>query len=255
MVINGRMPPIDAWQVERMRVTAFPGEAMAAERFSSWWDEIVGFPAEEVQSRPKMGLYQAQGDFEGRRLVLQVLPGRIEWFVAAIMKASDEEFGAPPIGPFPEVVASLAKVVDPWLPKAPPLQRLAFGAILLQPVESRHAGYDRLDDYLHDVEIDPEGSSDLLYQINRPRESTTIGQLSLNRLTKWSVQIARRVFLTMGSDGVETRTLGEESACRLELDINTPADFAESLPADRLTALLEEMIGLGREIAESGDVR
>jgi hypothetical protein len=44
-------------------------------------------------------------------------------------------------------------------------------------------------------------------------------------------------------------------ACRLELDINTAPDFGGVLPADRLEALLKEMVAFGREIAEKGDLR
>ncbi len=107
-----------------------------------------------------------------------------------------------------------------------------------------------------DVVIDPDGSSDLFYQINRPRPSATpIEGLRINRLTKWSVQIAQRLTVTLGPDGVVARTIGEEQACRLELDINTAPTFSGMLPVEHLEQLLREMIDLGREIAQQGDVR
>jgi hypothetical protein len=60
--------------------------------------------------------------------------------------------------------------------------------------------------------------------------------------------------LTIAPGGADTRSLGEETACRLELDINTAADFGE-LPPTSLEVLLGELIALGREIAERGDIR
>jgi hypothetical protein len=251
---NGTMPPIAAWQVASMRVTAFPSEVVPTERLSSWWDDIVGVSPETVVSRPKVGQYQAQGEFEGRRLALQIQPGRIEWSVSPLVKVAEED---PDIlvGPFPDVLASLSKVTVHWIPSAPALTRFAFGVTLVQPVESVRSGYVLIQRYLPKVVVDPDGSSDLFYQINRQRTSTSqIEGLRINRLSKWSVQIARRVTMTLGGDAVATRTLGEEVGCRLELDINTGQDFASALPAERLGALLQELSDLGSEIAQRGDI-
>src|SRR5712691_4605478 len=225
MTTNGNTPPLDAWQVESVRVTAFPRDVLSVEQLS-WWDDVVGYAPETVVSRPKTGQYQAHGDFEGRRLTLQVQPGRIEWSVSPITKAEDEESGLPVIGPFPEVITSLSKVVVPWLPQAPALRRLAVGGILLQPVADTRAGYALVQKYLPRARFDLEGASDFFYQINRPRPSTTgIQGLRINRFMRWSVQVARRMTLTLGGGGAVARTLGEEAACRLELDINTAPDF------------------------------
>jgi hypothetical protein len=254
MTTNGTTPPIDAWQVESMRVTVFPSNVVPIEQ--SWWDQIVGVPAETVTSRAKAGQYQAEGDFEARRLTLQIQPGRIDWSVTPIINAGEEFTSVPVLGPFPDVITSLSKVVSPWLPLAPDVKRLAFGATLLQPVENVRSGYGLIQNYLQRFHPDLEGASDFLYQINRPRPSGThLPGLSINRLMRWSVQVAKRVMLTLGGEGAATRTLGDEAACRLELDINTAPDFPGLLPGYQLALLLQETTDLGREIAEKGDVR
>jgi len=256
MMTNGSLPPVDVWQVETMRVTVFPSEVVTTDP-ASWWDDVVGFPPETVVARPKIGQFQARGDFEGRQLALQIQPGRVEWVVGPLAKAIEEEdSGLTSLGPFPEVLNSLSKVVVPWLPKAPALQRFAFGAILMQPVDSVRAGYTLLQKYLGSVRLDPDSSSDFFYQINRPRPSrTAIAALRLNRLTKWSVQVIRRMTMTIGAEGTTaTRALGEDAACRLELDINTAPDFTGVLPVEQLGALLQELTDLGREIAQRGDI-
>ena len=258
MTTNGNLPAIDVWQVEIMRVTVFPTEVVSTDR-SSWWDDFVGIPPETVIARPKAGQFQARGDFEGRQLGLQIQPGRIEWVVGPIAKALEEaeESFLPSLGPFPEVLNSLSKVVIPWLSEAPPLQRFAFGAVLLQPVDSVRGGYTLLQKYLDpNVRLDPDSSSDFFYQINRPRPSkAAVEGLRLNRLAKWSVQVVRRMTMTIGPAGGATRALGEDAACRLEIDINTAADFTAVLPAERLGTLLQELTDLGREIAQRGDIQ
>lgn len=255
MTTNGTLPQIDAWQAAAMRVTAFPNEVVPPDRLSAWWDDAVGFPPEALVSRPKAGQHQAQGEFEGRRLTLHLQPGRIDWRLNALVnKAVEEEPDLVLLGPFPEAVMSLSKIVAPWLSQAPEIGRLAFGAVLAQPVETVRAGYVLIQKYLPSVRLDPDGSSDFLYQINRFRNTTTrVEQLRVNRLMKWSVQVAQQVIVTLGEGGVATRTVGEEPACRLDLDINTAPDFGV-LPAEQLGAILEELMELGREIAQKGDL-
>jgi hypothetical protein len=61
--------------------------------------------------------------------------------------------------------------------------------------------------------------------------------------------------MTLGPEGGATRAIGQDAACRLELDINTAADFTGVLPAPRLEVLLHELTDLGREIAQRGDIQ
>ncbi len=237
-----------------MRITVFPTEVVTTDPLS-WWNDVVGVPPETVVTRPKISQYKAQGEFEGRRLALVIQPGRIEWSVSPLVTAAEEDPDML-LGPFPDVMASLTKVVAAWLPSAPVMGRFAFGAILLQPVDTVQAGYVLLQKYLlNKVAVDPEGSSDLLYQINRRRASNShIEGLSINRLSKWSVQAAQRMTMTLGPDGVAARTFGQEITCRLELDVNTAQDFGSVLPAERLPVLLQEMTELASEIAQKGDI-
>ncbi len=217
MTTNGSTPPLDAWRVETGRVTAFSNEVLQVEG-NTWWNDVVGAAPEAVVSRPKTGQYQTRGEFEGRRLALQIQPGRIDWAVAPVVKTEEEDPSLPLLGPFTEVLASLTKLVTAWLPQAPPIKRLAFGAVLVQPVENLRAGYVLIRKYVRGLDIDPENSSDFLYQINRPRQATTpIHGLRINRLSKWSVQLAQRVTVTVEQGGISGRAFGDEVACRLAL--------------------------------------
>jgi len=129
-----------------------------------------------------------------------------------------------------------------WLAGCPPLQRLAFGAVLTRPVDDLLTGYRQISDYLPFVQLDPESSSDFSYQINRPRNSTVISGLRINRFSRWSVA---RVFAS---------TFDTQIGCRVELDINTAQEFQGELPQEKLPVIIQELVDLGKEIAENGDI-
>ena len=61
-------------------------------------------------------------------------------------------------------------LVAPWLEGvAPPVNRLALGAILISPVPNRRAGLAALAQLVPSLNINPDDDvSDLLFQINRP---------------------------------------------------------------------------------------
>ena len=132
---------------------------------------------------------------------------------------------------------------------------MAFGVVLLSPMDSRVLGYRQLAAYLPAVNIDPDHSTDFFYQINRARDSATgITNLRINRLSKWSVaQIS-----TAGLVLEPTRILYHDVpqgylACRLELDINTAAERREPLPRETVSNVWQELLNLGREIVIDGD--
>jgi hypothetical protein len=136
-----------------------------------------------------------------------------------------------------------------------PMIRLAFGAVLLQPVDGLAEGYRLLSSYVQ-LQIDPENTSDLLYQINRRRVSSSgITGLTINRLAKWSVlRLQRNLFMLSPGSPVQSHTQSEAFACRLELDINTAPEFEGELPQAELPSLIQELVEMGREIAEQGDI-
>ena len=249
-------PSAEAWQVTNLRVTAFPSEPPRIEE-PSLWTEVLGYPPEAVTSRPKAGQRKEEGEHEGRRLFLEVQPERIDWILTPLIKpAEDEPATLPLAGPFPEVLASFLKPVERWLPRCPETVRLAFGAVLAQPVENRRAGYVQIRQYLRAVDIDPDSSEDFFYQINRPRPSRVgIEGLRVNRLSKWSVLLFQRFSVTLEKSHISKVGYATgDSACRLELDINTAPDLDLPLPHDGLSVILGELVDLAKEIATNGDV-
>lgn len=244
-------PSVDAWQVQVLRLTAFPVAELPIEE-NSWWIDLVKEPPETRTIRLRYASLREEGSYAGGKLSLKVDPQRVDWLLEPI--EGTEEDPLPMIGVFPEVLSRFEDLAIRWLKSDSclPIQRLAFGAVLLQPVKSREAGYRELSQYLP-FEVDAENSSDLLYQINRPRDSHVgIEELKINRISKWSVSAMQ--LLRFSPPRVGAAKLGN-FACRLELDINTAAEFQGELSHKKLADIFRELVKLGEEIAAEGDIQ
>ena len=245
--------PLD-WQVENLRLTAFPSPSVQFNLETNWWADLMGVPPENSILQARQGILRQEGQLEDKRLTLTIHPDRINWLVAA--SEVEEAIALPVIGPFEEMLSIFLPLMFRWFESdtCPPLSRLAFGAILLSPIDSKQLGYQQLDRLLPSVELDTEGISDFLYKINRPRATTTqIEELQINRLSTWSVATLRQVNFIMGQT-VSASQRSEVFACRLELDINTNQDFNDELQPVQLPEIFNELVDFGREIAREGDV-
>lgn len=236
------------WQSESLRVTAFPGPGVLLGDPPSWWEAAVGEPPENRVSQPRVSVVQEQGTFSNGTLTLIIQPARIDWVYA---RADQADVG----WPFEDSVNSFVPLITCWLADAPALERIAFGAVLRMSVDNRIDGYKRLSTFLPNVKLDPEGSTEFLFQINRPRKSRVIEDLSINRLSKWSVALTRQIiYSAQPPQAAQFRVTDqqEEVFCRLELDVNT-APNSEGDLSPHLTEIFDELVELSKEIATKGD--
>lgn len=254
---KGKEASIGAWQAESLRLTAFPTPA-AEFAEPSWWKNLVGEPPEKRLSTPRTSSLQEQGPFAGGTLVLTVNPLRIDW----ALRPTQEETQSEPqafltISSFTESLARFSALIGRWFDEqmCPPLKRLALGAVLVLPVASLRQGYEQLSEYLPAVKLSIDGSSDFFYQINRPRVSKSgVHNLNINRLSRWSVFTWQAALLGIIPGAVETKISRPDFACRLELDINTAADFVGTLPDEQRGKILEELGLFALEIVQKGDI-
>jgi hypothetical protein len=135
-----------------------------------------------------------------------------------------------------------------------PQNRIALGATLVSKVESREQGYSLLSEFLP-FDLDPRGSSDFFYQINRPRVATVgTRSLGINRLSRWSVTIGSTFFLQAGGE-VKAFTLPAPLfALRLELDVNTAPASELVFNSSEGVAVFGCLKDYAREIAARGDI-
>jgi hypothetical protein len=191
------------------------------------------------------------GEFGSGSLALNLAPERIDWHFTDV----EPQFGIEGVGPIIESWASFSALAERWLVEddVPVIHRLAFGAVLLHGEEDLAAGYRRLPDYLP-ITVDPEWR-DFLFQINvqnkLPNGKYAVNYL--NRLSRWSVASRSINKLTMDAHGLSTMGIGvPQFALRLELDVNSPAEFLEPIPGPQLVMLYQEALEAARAIALDG---
>lgn len=246
--------PFAEWVAEQFRLTAFVAPAVVNHPAEEWWQEATGSAPEESTAHPKVGVRILASPFLGGKLTLRFEPGRIDWFLTP-PEPGPESFGEPlMIGPVVEIVDSFSAIIDRWLRRndLPSILRIAFGGVARHPEADMRSGYNRLPDYLP-VRIGPD-ATDFFFQINNPAQSQTAVQgLRINRLSKWSISSLVRMSLQMGSGMLVPNpapVLGY--ALRVELDVNTFAEFQGPLPSNNLVEVYRELVAAARAIVTDG---
>ncbi len=248
----------DRWQVEALRLSAFPAPtaAMSDKERERWWVDFVGTPSDETTI--KRGERIEKGPWHAGSLVLQSGPSRIDWRYNHALSPEDTE--TPPrfesllLGPFPDAARDFFDLVRRWLRECPQLERVAVGGVLILAATSRQDGYKKLRPYLKGVAIDPDNSTDFLYQINRPRTSTAVPGIRFNRLSKWSVMQWKLLAMRIGSEDSKIVPSVESpfDGCRLEFDVNSVPE--QDLPKSKLPDLFDEFSANSIEISQMGDI-
>ncbi|MCK4296645.1 MAG: hypothetical protein KAX28_08350 [Candidatus Marinimicrobia bacterium] len=244
------------WNVELLRFTVFPiPDTQIGE--PNWWNDIVGERSETRVIQARKSHFQDKGPYEEGELVLKIEPLRIDWFYRTIQNPEGQDIRNT-LGLFQEAIKTFTSLMSKWfaLKDFPSPQRIAFGSIIFQPVGSHKAGYEKLAEYLKSVKLDPERSSDFLYQINQPRDSKTdIENLKINRLMKWSVQTIRLIGFVFDEEHRNIYNGQKKFSCRLELDINTVPDPKRHFSAKECQTVFDELVQLAVEISQKGDIK
>lgn len=253
------LPPLEAWQVEKLRMTCFPKPGMTFDR-QNWWAEVVGSDPDSRTVQKPLAMQTDKGPFGKSTLHLGVSPLRIDWVLAHQQPDQAQGFPMPLVGPFPAASQAFCGLMNKWfgLSNCPTAVRLAYGAVLLQPVETRIAGYQLCEKYLsRSVTIDAQNSRDLDYRINRPRDTKSgIAGLRIYRLSRWATMVINIEGVLPSSGGPRFVRMPscEAYAVRLELDINTASEYEGELPPEQLPRIFDELKTCGEEIAAKGDI-
>jgi len=242
-------PALAHLQSETLRFTAFlaPGDRLDK---SNWFKDLAGVEPETRIDRPTLDQIQHIGTYRDFGLVLGSQASRVDWFLGSrpVEGLLPEKFA----GPAPETLSVFSELIQSWLERNLRVNRIAFGAVLHELADNRLEAYRRLAKYLPTVQIDPEHSSDFLYQINRPRMSKVLPELSLNRLAKWSAATFKLLQFELMPNSMPTVSDGTVS-CRFELDVNSSPEWGAVLPHESLGSLFRELSDLAVELAANGD--
>jgi len=246
------------WQTQILRCTAFVAPrtgSFSVDQAAFWWGEIAGEGLEKVISTPKEQAVVAGGSFKDGRLMLLCQPTVVELRLQLPEGEKKRAEGTPTIGSFNELQPDFMALAHKFLSTDAlgPVNRIAFGAVIHLPVASMAEAYRRLTPYLPNVKLDSQNLYDLLYRCNRRRNSSVMNEnLYINRVNTWTA-VAFQEFYVIAGTGRAPEQAAEVFAAQLELDINTPANYAGRLPADKLTRVFDELVAMGIEIASQGD--
>lgn len=241
------------WQAEIVRLTVFPAEPVDAA--SGWWERVTGRSPEETASRRQGAVTVETGDLDGCHLVMEANPGRVDWRFSRLQSDEEKTIG---IGEFSEATRRFAPVAAKALDLLGSLDRIAFGAVLLSPVDDVREGYRLLAGHLStSLKVDFETASDLLFRINRSREIPRREgkSMQVNRLATWSV--VRRMATGLSISGEQVVRSAAQlllTAAQLELDINTAPETEFEAQGAEAFDVFEVLTKMAEEIAEKGDV-
>ncbi len=241
------------WQVESLRITAFPVENESVSP-SKLWETHVGEPEPEIHIQPgKINQRNAKQEYGDIYLVKTV--NQIEWRFVVSPSADLNEQSHPVWGDLEHGVHEIRELSNSLLQDCNilPLSRLAFGAELISPTLELNTIREQLSGLL--PRMDLAKVVDFAYQVNRIRESNSVDGLHINRLSRWNVATIVRNDSTLDSSlDIEQRRTSRIYAARLVLDINTVPIDNRQLPTDSLLNTFEELLRMGLEISSQGDI-
>lgn len=255
MVNNNDLEKLNSkWNVNTLRFTLFPSQPYSINEES--WKKIFGNPPDSYSHNIKNNKRHYEGEFGNGVMNLDLTPMRVDFNYVPKSSVPPSEMFDLSLGPVEEVAQEFIFSMNKFLEikDCPFAQRIAFAPSYFMPTETRMSGYKLLDKYLPKVEIDPENSSDFLYQINRARESKVVNHLLINRLTKWRV-VQYQSIIPQNMKGVHLElSTNKEYSLSLEMDINSQANYKQEFDLETQRKLFNEFIELSREILSSGDV-
>jgi hypothetical protein len=247
---KGRLPVASAWQLQVVRLIAFPDKPPALLEQNWWKDLVIETPQDFVSTR-KVGFHDDRGSIQERVLLSLTLDlNRVVW--EARPHALVDKSGNYPTfdGQFRQSISWFGNLMNGWLTTScPPLFRLAFSAKLLRLAANAKEAYEVLAAHLPTVNLD-SNPNDFLLQINRRKEkSGVVADLSINRVSTWS-KLNVEIVIEPG----KPFRWPDRCYSSVELDVNSAPERTEILPRTKLPQLFEELTSLGVEIAERGDI-
>lgn len=242
------------WNAEQLRLTTFhPQGALSPQ--TGQWRQVFGEEPNSIVDKPREGIRAEVGLYNGAQIIFnsQSLQNRVDW----VLNEHPEVFSDEPISKKVDVRLDFFKSsTSEWLKNMQvPVIRMAFGAVVALPVETREDGYKSISNYLN-FDVDGSTSSDFTYQINKKRTSNIISNLIINRLSKWGVASYTRHRLTINPGSLTQHSEGTPlgNGCSLELDLSTAQENIVPFPQDKLVAIYDELTKMALEIVQEGDI-
>jgi len=241
------------WQVESLRISVFPADIDSVSP-SKLWDKHIGEREPEVHIQPG-STNQRNAKHGNGDIYLIKTPSQIDWRYVLPLNVPSHENDLPVWGNLEHELTAFLEFSKEFLHNQSifSVNRLAFGAVLMRPAKDLLITCEHLEGLL--PRIDLKDVAEFNYLINRRRISSVVQDLQINRLSRWAAVSLERNASTLDPvvDG-EPNRIERLFASRVDLDINTVPVNGSRLPSDLLTKLFEELVEMGKQIAQQGDI-
>lgn len=257
MAVWPRPPPVqDLWDVGNLTASTFmPGLSPKDSVENTWWEWVVEARPGTEHLDYRRGTKEQSRAFNDNILVMVSQPGRVDWTIKVEESKPTEPYRVPSLGPMSaDTLKPFMGLVKKWLDVCTQVGRLGFGASMGKLAPNEEEGFNAVQECLPSIKLGRQSISDFHYRVNRPRNSTSVVDTVINRISEWSV-----LQFSTGNAAIGTAALGQETKmprpcfCRLDLDINTAA-LAGNITGDVAYAVFQELAGHGCDIAAKGDV-
>ena len=246
-----------AWDVESLRLTVFHQTTPSP---AGLWRMLMDTDPINTERRPAEQKVIEQGPASPDTILLETQPQRLDWHQLpsgppTALAGGDDVTVAVLLNPT-QCCALLERALAVTLGAVTIVPRIALGATLIQVFPDLQQAQACLAHYIPHLSLEVQsGASDLVYQVNRARRSTTMPSVRINRLSTWTLAGFVNVPLTFNpATGVRLADQQKRDVLRAVLDINN-APMQSDISSKRFPALLTEFIDLAKEIANKGDVR
>ncbi|MBU9309858.1 hypothetical protein [Burkholderia multivorans] len=241
------LPDIGAWEVQLLRASFISQQPVG--KAEDWWQTAVGVAPEQVTSKPNVLEHSETGAFGPGRLDMRIAFNRADWIYSAVDAGSPK---VPVLGGAADFLSALRNPVKTWLEakgREVPWVRVAFGAVLLMPVETIKDGNAAIGDYLPIFNAKESDVKDLFLQVNYPRDSKNLEDNVINRLIKLSTLSLQLINITPAGP---VPSVSDFIYCRAELDFSTPVEHTSRIPVDKIVGIFDELSDSAEAMMKEG---
>ena len=151
------------------------------------------FPLDTEQIYHQQKVKVQQGIINGHNLTVQSQSNRIDWILTSGIPMSNES-QQNAVSPSQNPLESLLQIAQKWSKACPSSSRLAFGASLVKQISDMRRGYKDLMRFLPNLKLNPDDISDLIFQVNRRKKSTSASDIMINRIGRWSIVQVKNIW-------------------------------------------------------------
>ncbi len=206
---------------------------------SELYQSIIGEPAAATQSSTAAGVSVATGAQGPRYLRVQSSPGRIDYFLSSAPQVPQFMAAEARSSSF-DLLPNVNETIDAFVANCEKGSALVGEAIRIALVASTSqkaessAAVSKILATRIGLSLPFDDGTDLLFQINRRKQLSSVADVEANRVVKWVGELVQQI--TIGPIGPDSKTLASgQHLATLSVDLNT-------VPTGRILSVDEQLL-------------